>query len=228
MMSIDQLHVQAKQNRWLRYFTVFIRIALAFGFFTAGMVKIMGERFAGGLSINHPMGRYLEALSHTGFYYPFIGVIQVLAAMLLLIPRTALLGAILYFPIILNICILSLAVRFEGSLLTSPLMVLANLYLLCWDYDKLKYLFLKSAKPEVLNNKFPALFFAGAIPIMAILVLILTFAYDIMPRNNLSDCEMQCRNSKNPGACRVFCEGIHTKGESLDKALDDYHRALKH
>jgi hypothetical protein len=36
----------------------------------------------------------------TGFYYTFIGVSQLTAALLLLIPRTTLLGAIIYFPII--------------------------------------------------------------------------------------------------------------------------------
>jgi hypothetical protein len=41
----------------------------------------------------------------TGFYYTFIGVSQLTAALLSLIPRTTLLGAIIYFPIILNICV---------------------------------------------------------------------------------------------------------------------------
>lgn len=135
---LDRFHFKIKQNRWLRYFTVFTRIMLALGFLPSGFVKIMGERFTS-LSVNHPMGNYLEALHRTGYYYTFIGILQVTAAILLLIPRTATLGALIYFPIILNICILSLAVRFEGSWVSSPLMVLANLYLLCWDYDKLKF-----------------------------------------------------------------------------------------
>jgi len=127
--KLDQLHSEIKQNRWHWYFAIFVRIALAAGFLPSGFVKIMGERFTS-LSANHPMGHYLEALHQTGYYYTFIGILQVTAAILLLIPRTAVLGAILYFPIILNICILSFAVRFEGSLLSSPLMVIANLYLL--------------------------------------------------------------------------------------------------
>jgi uncharacterized membrane protein YphA (DoxX/SURF4 family) len=139
--TLNRIHCRAKQNKWLRYFSVFNRLALAAGFLPAGMVKIMGERFASGLAVKHPMGHYLEALHRTGYYYTFIGIVQVLAAILLLIPRTALLGALIYFPIILNICILSYAVRFEGSWVTSPLMVLGNLYLLCWNYDKLKYIF---------------------------------------------------------------------------------------
>jgi len=216
---------EARQNRWMRHFTTFVRVALAFGFFTAGMVKIMGERFASGLSVNHPMGHYLAALAQTGSYYVFIGVAQVIAALLLAIPRTALLGALLYFPIIVNICILSLAVRFEGSLITSPLMVLANLYLLLWDKDKLQPLFQACARPANLSNKFPVGFFAALLAVIALVVLTLTHIYDIMPRNSLSDCETQCKNSKNPAACKVFCEGIHNKGEPLHKALDDYHRA---
>lgn len=138
--ALDRIHTKAKAKKGLRYFAYFNRVALAAGFLPSGFVKIMGERFTD-LSNNHPMGHYLEALSRTGFYYPFIGVLQVSAALLLLIPRTATLGALIYFPIILNICILSLAVRFEGSWISAPLMVLANLYLLCWDYDKLKYIF---------------------------------------------------------------------------------------
>ncbi len=139
-LSLDTLHSNARQNKWLRRFAIFNRVGLALGFLPSGFVKIMGERFTD-LSVKHPMGNYLEALHRTGFYYTFIGVLQVTAAVLLLIPRTATLGALLYFPIILNIWILTLAVRFEGSWLSAPLMVLANLYLLCWDYHKLKYIF---------------------------------------------------------------------------------------
>jgi uncharacterized membrane protein YphA (DoxX/SURF4 family) len=137
--ALDRIHLQAKQNKWLRYFAVFNRVALSLGFLPSGFVKITGEHFTS-LSACHPMGHYLDAFYRTGFYYTFVGVMQVTAACLLLIPRTATLGAVIYFPIILNIWILSLAVRFEGSMLTSPLMVLANLYLFCWDYDKLKFI----------------------------------------------------------------------------------------
>jgi uncharacterized membrane protein YphA (DoxX/SURF4 family) len=138
--KLDLLHFRVRQNKWLRYFAVFNRIGLALGFLPSGFVKIAGERFTD-LSVRHPMGNYLEALHRTGFYYTFIGVLQVTAAFLLLIPRTATIGALIYFPIILNIFVLTMAVRFEGSWISSPLMVLANLYLLCWDYHKLKFIF---------------------------------------------------------------------------------------
>lgn len=138
--TFDRLHSEAKKNRWLWLFSIFCRVSLAFGFFVAGMVKILGERFASGLHNNHPMGHYLEALHQTGYYYTFIGIAQVAAAIMLLIPRYVTLGAFLYFPIILNIFILTFATRFDGSLFTSPLMTLANLYLLGWNYEKWKYI----------------------------------------------------------------------------------------
>ena len=121
----------------MRYFAVFCRLALALGFIPSGIVKVMGERFTA-LPSKHPLGHYFDALHLAGFYYTFIGVSQLTAALLLLIPRTALLGAILYFTIILNICVLTYATRFEGTRIAT-LMLLANLYLLCWDYPRLKY-----------------------------------------------------------------------------------------
>lgn len=230
LSRLESLHAIAQTNRWLRYFTVFTRIALAAGFLPSGFVKILGERFTS-LSVNHPMGHYLEALHQTGFYYTFIGVLQVTAAILLLVPRTATLGAVLYFPIILNICILSLSVRFDGSLLSSPLMVLANLYLLCWDYDKLKYIF-PFTPPATQgqtagSNRFPTLFFAGVIATAMLLVFTLTHIYPILPHNTLSDCERQCSDSKNPQACIEFCNCIHQQGQPLEQCLNKYNQALK-
>ena len=138
--TLDRLHSQAKGNSWLWLFSIFCRLSLALGFIPAAIVKLMDERFASGLHTKHPMGSYLEALHHTGYYYTFIGVVQLAAAIFLLIPRTVTLGAFLYFPVILNITVLTYAVRFDGSLFTAPLMTLANLYLLGWNYEKWKYI----------------------------------------------------------------------------------------
>ncbi len=138
--TFDRLHAQAKQNSWLWLFSIFCRLSLALGFIPAAIVKLIDERFASGLHVNHPMGHYLEALHQTGYYYTFIGVVQFAAAIFLLIPRTVTLGAFLYFPVILNITVLTYATRFDGSLFTAPLMTLANLYLLGWNYEKWKYI----------------------------------------------------------------------------------------
>jgi uncharacterized membrane protein YphA (DoxX/SURF4 family) len=135
LAQLDHLYQESKKNQWLRYFAVFCRVTLALGFIPSGIVKVMGGRFTA-LPSNHPLGHYFDALHLTGFYYTFIGVGQLTAALLLLIPRTNLLGAIIYFPIILNICVLTYATRFEGTRIAT-LMLLANVFLLCWDYARI-------------------------------------------------------------------------------------------
>lgn len=181
------------------------------------------------------MGHYLEALHHTGYYYTFIGIAQLVAAVLLLIPITVTLGAMLYFPIILNICILSFAVRFEGSQVTSPLMVMANLYVLCWNYHRLKFIFpfkkdteiLFAASPKEYSNKFPAFFFIGVVVIVGTIILYSVFGHEVMPRNSLPDCEKQFKNASNKEAAHRFCECIHTRGQNLQECLDEYERNKK-
>jgi len=208
-------------------------LALAYAFIVAGLVKIVGERFASGLADIHPMGAYLEALHQTGSYYTFIGIAQVVAAILLLIPRTVALGALLYFPIVVNICLLSYAVRFEGSIVTSPLMVLANLYLLAWNYDRLRHILPFRTfstlgiipKPKKYSTKFPWLFFAGVIVTVATTLAVARFGYEVMPRNSLADCKKQFVQTENEAAGFQFCECIHTDGQSLDDCLNEYERS---
>lgn len=225
--TLEQWYHDAKQNSWYRIFTRFCRIVLALGFIPAGWVKLMGERFTA-LPANHPLGHYFDALHQTGFYYTAIGIIQLLVAFLLLIPRTTLLGALLYFPIILNICILTYATRFEGTRITT-LMLLANLYLLGWHYDSLKYLFpfarLKPSesveiKPQ--NKKFPFVFFGFVITAIAIVIVINHFLYDIRPGNSAIECKNGCAGNVDPKACEDFCDCIYVKGKTLDSCLKTY------
>ncbi|NJB87294.1 putative membrane protein YphA (DoxX/SURF4 family) [Lewinella marina] len=232
---LDRLHHCARQNRWLGLFALFNRVALAAGFLPAGYVKITGERFTD-LHNLHPLGSYLEALFHTGYYYTFIGVAQVTAAILLLIPRTATLGAILYLPIIVNICILSFAVRFQGSLLTAPLMILANLYLLCWDYHKFRLIFPWNHGPATallpakeMTWRFPWKFVLGVIATVVLVFASVVYAmrYTMMPMNRITECRPRCAGSDDPEACLEFCECVHTRGETLDDCLEAYERALE-
>lgn len=168
------------------------------------------------------MGHYLEALYHTGYYYTCIGVFQVLAAVLLLIPRTATLGAFIYFPIILNICVLSLSVRFDGSLISAPLMVLANLYLLCWDYDKFKKIFPFKPSQKALwtDKRFPVQFASAAAGAVVLLLLLLN-SYRIRPMNHMTDCLSQCNGHQ---ACADFCACIHESGNPWPKCLETYEK----
>jgi uncharacterized membrane protein YphA (DoxX/SURF4 family) len=233
--KLENYYFSIKRNRWHWLFQLGCRILLAYAFIVAGMVKILGERFASGLSVIHPMGSYLEALHHTGYYYTFIGVAQVLAAILLLIPRTVLMGALLYLPIIVNIWVLSYAVRFVGSYVTSPLMVLANLYILAWHYDKLRYILpfnryskeVSVPKPEKYDKKFPFLFFLGVIEILVFTVLFSRFGHEAMPQNSLESCKKQFVGKEYEAAGFEFCECVHTNGNPLDDCLERFDQSKK-
>ncbi|HEX8829891.1 MAG TPA: hypothetical protein VF705_01940, partial [Longimicrobium sp.] len=115
-------------------------ILLAIAFVPSSLVKIQGERFTI-IPISHPIGFFFEAMYRTGAYWNFIGWAQLAGAILLLNPRTATLGAVVFFPIILNIFVITVSLHFTGTWVITGLMLLACTYLLCWDYDRLKPLF---------------------------------------------------------------------------------------
>ena len=58
---------------------------------------------------------YFIALYNTGFYYEFIGWAQMIAAILLLIPRTSHIGALLFLPIVVNIAGADIVGRIRGD-----------------------------------------------------------------------------------------------------------------
>ncbi len=140
--ALDRLHARVRASRVLRAFTLFTRVVLALAFVPSGLTKVLGNRFTR-LGVDDPVGFFFEALYRTGFYWNFLGLCQLAAALLLLVPRTSTLGALLYFPIALNIFVLTVSMRFTGTPFVTGLMLLANIYLLCWDYDRLKCLFKK-------------------------------------------------------------------------------------
>jgi hypothetical protein len=84
------------------------------------------------------VGYFFEAMYQSGFYWNFIGLGQVIAGALLLIPATATLGAVAFFPIILNVTVVTWSVGFEGTVYVTSMMLVAALFLLCWDWDRLR------------------------------------------------------------------------------------------
>jgi len=231
MKRIEEIYYEAKSDKWFNRFAVFCRIALAAGFFIAGYVKIVGERFAAGLPSNNPLGHYFDALHITGYYYTFIGVAQMIAAILLLIPRTSLLGALMYFPIIVNICVLTYATRFDGTRIVT-MMLLANLFLLIWDYDRLKYILPFKQRPidspvikRPLGKRLRIIFFGGSFAIVTFIIVGTFYLFEIIPGNSEEEGRNQCASSKNPGACQVFCDCIYKQGQPLDSCLATFNKA---
>lgn len=131
----SRLHASARRVSPLYRLAVISRLLLALAFIPTGLVKVLGRRFTT-IGTDHPVGAFFEAMYQTGPYWNFLGWGQVLSGVLILIPLTSTLGAVMFFPIILNITVLTWAIEFEGTVIVAALMLLANAFLLCWDYDR--------------------------------------------------------------------------------------------
>ena len=151
---IDELFVRIRSTGFFLRFTLFTRILLAAGFIPTGMVKLLGQRFTT-LPDTTPIGAFFESMYQTGLFWNFIGAVQVVAGVLLLIPRHAHLGALLFLPVIASINVINVALGFGLTTVITALMLLAALYLCCWDYDRFRSLF--TTRPFEPRHRIPTL-----------------------------------------------------------------------
>ena len=152
----DELFVRARSSAFLLRFTLFTRVLLAAGFIPTGMVKLLGRRFTT-MPDTTPIGAFFESMYQTGLFWNFIGAVQVAAGVLLLAPRHAHLGALLFLPIIVSINVINVALDFGLTTALTALMLLAALYLCCWDYDRFRGLF--TTRPFEVRRRIPTLEF---------------------------------------------------------------------
>jgi uncharacterized membrane protein YphA (DoxX/SURF4 family) len=134
----DRWHTAVTSRRGLRVFTRVVRVLLALGFLPSGCKKVIGQPFTRLDPVADPIGHFFDALERAGMLYEFIGVCQVAAAILLLIPRTAPLGAVVYLPQITGIVVITTTMDFHFTWVITGLMLLGNAYLLCWDWPRLR------------------------------------------------------------------------------------------
>ena len=134
--AVADLLARVRATPLLQRFTLMNRLLLAMAFLPTGLVKLTGQRFTI-LPVDDPVGFFFEAMYRTGPYWRFIGIVQVLAAVLLLVPRTATLGAVLFAPVVGSILLITVGVGFGLTAIIVAGMLLANVWLLCWDADRL-------------------------------------------------------------------------------------------
>ena len=165
--TLDVIHRRVTAKPWLQLFTAFTRCLLAVGFIPPSIPKILHKPFTV-LPETDPVGHYFSALYQTGFYYEFIGWGQIVAALLLLVPRTSHIGALMFLPIIANIAVLTSSVGFKGTWLLTIFMLLAALWLAAWEYDRLEPIvfFDREKRPKGVKRQLiavPAFFALGGI-----------------------------------------------------------------
>ena len=125
-------------------FIIYTRYLIGFAFVFASIVKIQGKRFTSDSGADHPIDsawHYFETMYASGMYWQFIGMAQLVAGFLLMTQRYSRLGAILFFPIIVNIFVITVSYSFKGTWVITGLMLIANTLLLLWEWGQIKVLF---------------------------------------------------------------------------------------
>jgi hypothetical protein len=133
---LSRIHSWAHAQPWLGRFTLMNRLLLAMAFIPTGLVKASGQRFTS-LPVSDPVGFFFEAMYQTGPFWVFIGASQMVASLLLLIPSTATLGAVLFLPIVFSIVLITWGIGFSGTVWVTSGMLVSTVYLLAWDADRL-------------------------------------------------------------------------------------------
>lgn len=145
-----------RNNKFLHLLVVNLRYIIGLGFLPSGMVKVLNKPFTRVENVG-VFYDFLDALFATGLYYNMIGLMQVLAAVLLITQRFATFGSALFLPIIFNITVLTISTIGSLTPLVALLMLLGILFLLFWDYYKWINIFSadNSLRKIPLNNNFP-------------------------------------------------------------------------
>lgn len=130
-----------KQKIWLQLAVIYTRYLLGGTFVFASLLKLKGHRFTmipGAGSPFHSPEHLFETLYQSGLYWQFLGLMQLVAGLLLLTQRYALLGALLFLPIIANIYVITLSYEFGYTSVITGAMLLATVGLLVWDWNRLR------------------------------------------------------------------------------------------
>lgn len=130
------------KQRWIiKLFVIYLRYLIGFAFVFASIVKIKGERFTS-IPATEPVGYFFEALYQSGFYWNFLGWAQFISGALLMSQRFSTIGAFVFFPVILNVCLITNSIDFgSGTPAITTLMLMGTTSLLLWDYKKWIILF---------------------------------------------------------------------------------------
>lgn len=143
-----------KQKTFLQIFTIYLRYLIGGAFVIAafGMGKVTSTKVNLMYSLDkpiqdlEPIQQFFRVMIDSGMYWQFIGWTQIVAGTLLMTQRFARLGALIFFGLILNIFIITVAYKFTGTPVITGLMLLAVTYLLVWDLRSLQFLFVDDVK----------------------------------------------------------------------------------
>lgn len=124
-----------RQRRWASLCIVQLRLLIGFAFLPAGLKKVLAEPFTAPENVG-PFHEFLRAFHATGFFYQFVGGVQLVMALLLLTQSFAGWGALLALPLVTAILVLCWSTAVYPTATVVTLMFLGTLTLLAWELPR--------------------------------------------------------------------------------------------
>lgn len=131
MHMIDRL----RTRRWATLCVINLRILIGFAFLPAGLKKLLDQPFTDPAKAG-AFHDFLDAFHATGWFYQFVGVMQLVTAALLITQRFATLGALLAVPITATITAFCWSTQVYPTAVVITLMFLGSLGLALWDLPR--------------------------------------------------------------------------------------------
>ncbi len=133
-----------KYHKFWKFIAGCIRFWLGIILLSAGITKMFHGHF---IQLIGPPWMESELEKYNlGFYSIFVAYSQIVIGFLLLIKRFATLGAVMAFPMFVNILMITISLHWQGTPYVVTFFLLCNIYLLIYDYHKIKFLITDDAK----------------------------------------------------------------------------------
>ena len=131
---------EARKRRGTHIFVIVLRYLLGFAFLPAGLKKVLGQPFTDPAKTGS-FHEFLHTFHDTGVFYHMVGGMQLLAAVLLLTQRYAVLGAMILAPILTAILVFCWSTQVIPTAVVVTLMFGGLLLLLLWDIERFRTFF---------------------------------------------------------------------------------------
>ena len=148
---IDRL----RTTRWATLCVINLRILIGFAFLPAGLKKLLDQPFTDPANTG-AFHDFLDAFHATGWFYQFVGVMQLVTATLLITQRFATAGALLAVPITATITAFCWSTHVYPTAVVITLMFLGSVGLALWDLPRWQLLFARDDRMRELGVPVPA------------------------------------------------------------------------
>lgn len=145
-----------RTKRWATLCVVNLRILIGFAFLPAGLKKLLDQPFTDPANTG-AFHAFLHAFHATGWFYQFVGAMQLVTAVLLITQRFAAVGALFAVPITATITAFCWSTHVYPTAVVITLMFLGSLGLVLWDLPRWRLVFVREDRMrELLDAPTPA------------------------------------------------------------------------